>query len=250
MLSYQHGYHAGGLADVHKHALLAWMLDYLTAKPKPLSYLETHAGRGLYRLDAPEALRTGEGARGIGRAERWFAPGHPYARALAAVRASEGPAAYPGSPRVAAALLRPGDRIWLAERHPAEFGGLRAAMAGTGAQVLAEDGPAMALARTPPEPRRGLVLIDPSYEVKSDYAATALLVGKLRLRWNVGVIAVWYPILAAGLHEGLTAPGAFRHEVRFAGEKGLLGSGMLVVNPPWGLEDEAVRLGARFAALA
>ena len=80
MLSYQHLYHAGNLADVHKHALLAWMLDYLTRKDKPLSYLETHAGRGLYDLEAPEARKTGEALQGIGRAEGWFGADHPKAR--------------------------------------------------------------------------------------------------------------------------------------------------------------------------
>ena len=98
MLSYQHIYHAGNLADVQKHALLAWMLDYMGQKAKPMTYVETHAGRGLYRLDAAEAVKTGEAAAGIGRMRGLFAAGHPYARALAACR--EG---YPGSPRIAAA---------------------------------------------------------------------------------------------------------------------------------------------------
>src|SRR5690554_6900254 len=100
MLSYQHGYHAGNLADVHKHALLAVMLDYLTRKPKPLFYLETHAGRGLYDLNGAEARKTGEAAQGIGRAEGWFEAGHPYRRVLASVRRVHGAAAYPGSPLI------------------------------------------------------------------------------------------------------------------------------------------------------
>src|SRR5690606_38671871 len=95
MLSYQHIYHAGNPADVHKHALLVWMLDYLARKDKPLSYIETHAGRALYRLDAAEALRTGEAAQGVERMADWFAPGHPYRRRLVEVRARYGAAAYP-----------------------------------------------------------------------------------------------------------------------------------------------------------
>ena len=98
MLSYQHAYHAGNLADVHKHAVLGWCLDYLTRKPKPLTYIETHAGRGLYDLSGTEALKTGEAAKGISLASAWFAPDHPYARALAQVQATHGPTAYPGSP--------------------------------------------------------------------------------------------------------------------------------------------------------
>ena len=87
MLSYQHGYHAGNLADVHKHGLLAWMLDALVQKDKPLSYIETHAGRGLYDLASSEALRTGEAKAGIGRAESWFPDDDPYAKALKQTRA-------------------------------------------------------------------------------------------------------------------------------------------------------------------
>ena len=111
MLSYQHGYHAGNMADVHKHALLAWMLGYLTQKDKPLSYLETHAGRGLYQLDTPEALKTGEAAAGIERVKQlgWFAAEHSYAVALGKVRAALGAAAYPGSPLVAEGFLRAGE---------------------------------------------------------------------------------------------------------------------------------------------
>ncbi|MGL4312068.1 MAG: 23S rRNA (adenine(2030)-N(6))-methyltransferase RlmJ, partial [Paracoccaceae bacterium] len=158
MLSYQHGYHAGNMADVHKHALLSVALDYLTTKDKPLTYVETHAGRGLYRLDAAEAIKTGEAAAGIGRAEalRWFSGDHPYARHLARIRMTYGAQAYPGSPLIAAEALRKGDRMHLAELHPQEHAALAAVMAPYGARVLAEDGLTLALAITPPEPRRGL----------------------------------------------------------------------------------------------
>ena len=92
MLSYQHAYHAGNLADVHKHALLAWILSYLTAKDKPLSYIETHSGRGLYDLGSAEAVKTGEAGQGIELVERlgWFRPDHSYLRVLAEVRAAHG----------------------------------------------------------------------------------------------------------------------------------------------------------------
>lgn len=258
MLSYQHAYHAGNAADVHKHALLAWVLDYLAAKPKPLSYLETHAGRGLYDLSAPEAARTGEAAAGVARLLPRFDPGHPYARAVAAVRAAHGPAAYPGSPLIAAHLLRPGDRLHLAELHPQEHAGLAALMAPFGAAVRREDGLAMALALTPPEPRRGLLLIDPSWEVKADYARMPGLLARIHRRWGVGVILLWYPILADGRHRGMLAalealalPRALRHEVAFPPARpghGMTGSGLFAVNAPWGMEAEAARLSALFAA--
>ncbi|MBF9057798.1 23S rRNA (adenine(2030)-N(6))-methyltransferase RlmJ [Rhodobacterales bacterium HKCCSP123] len=258
MLSYQHAYHAGNLADVHKHAMLATALDYLVRKDKPLSYLETHAGRGLYRLDSAEALKTGEAAQGIVRVADWFAPDHPYARARAAVAATYGPTAYPGSPLIAAALLRPEDSMTLADLHPAEVAALREAMPAGRAQVLQEDGLAMALSRTPPEPRRGLALIDPSYEVKRDYDRLPAILQKLHARWNVGILMLWYPILATGAQSGMvrslrqTFPEALLHEVRFPPARpghGMIGSGLFVVNPPFGLDTEADSLSARFATL-
>lgn len=260
MLSYQHLYHAGSLADVHKHALLAAMLDYLTRKAKPLTYIETHAGRGLYALDAPEAVKTGEAAAGIGRLAERFAPDHPYARVLKGVKAYHGADAYPGSPLVAALSLRDGDRMHLAELHPREVAALREAMTPFGAKVRQEDGLKMALAVTPPEPRRGLMLIDPSYEVKADYAALPPLIAKVHAKWNVGVIVLWYPILTGGAHlpmlralDASGVPNPMRHEVRFPPARdghGMVGSGMFIVNAPFGLDEEAGRLTALFDSLA
>ncbi len=156
MLSYQHIYHAGNLADVHKHAALAWVLDYLTRKNKPLSYIETHAGRGLYDLSAAEAVKTGEAKAGIGRLARTFASDHPYRRALDKVAQKYGPNAYAGSPLLAAELLRPMDNIHLAELHPQEHGALKATMQKAGgAQLYHQDGFEMAQSICPPEPRSG-----------------------------------------------------------------------------------------------
>lgn len=256
MLSYQHIYHAGNLADVHKHALLCDILAYLTRKDKPLSYIETHAGRGLYRLDAPEALKTGEAAQGIAKAGDWFAPGHPYAACLAEVVARYGAAAYPGSPLLAGLSLRPGDKMHLAELHPREFAALEAAMAPFGATCHHRDGFEMAQAICPPTPRRGLLLIDPSYEVKEDYTAIPRAIGQLHRKWNVGIIALWYPILTSGAHHAMldalqaqALPGALRHELRFAPARkghGMVGSGMFIVNAPWGTADAAARLDLLF----
>ncbi|MFC2967884.1 23S rRNA (adenine(2030)-N(6))-methyltransferase RlmJ [Acidimangrovimonas pyrenivorans] len=261
MLSYQHLYHAGNLADVHKHALLCTALDYLTRKDKPLSYIETHAGRGLYRLDAPEAVKTGEAEQGIRLAEArgWFAADHPYARRLAEIRAQYGAEAYPGSPLLAAQSLRPSDAMTLAELHPQEYAALREVMSRYGAQCRQQDGAEMALAVTPPTPRRGLMLIDPSYEVKADYAALPKLIAKLHRKWNVGVILLWYPILSSRAHvpmlealERAGYPNALRHEVGFPPARpghGMTGSGLFAINTPWGLEGEAGRLSQLFASL-
>jgi 23S rRNA (adenine2030-N6)-methyltransferase len=258
VLSYQHLYHAGNLADVHKHALVAWMLDYLANKPKPLSYLETHAGRGLYDLSAPEAVKTGEARLGIGRLERRFPADHPYRRVLDAVRAEHGATAYPGSPMIATRLLRGDDVIHLAERHPREHSALAQAMLPHQARVHAADGFAKLHELTPPTPRRGMMLIDPSYETASDYDGMARIIGQVARKWNVGIIALWYPILTDARHYPMRAalkgahPEALCHEVRFppvrAGHR-MVGSGMFVINPPWGLGDEADRIGRIFGTL-
>ncbi len=257
MLSYQHIYHAGNAADVHKHALLAVALDYMAGKPKPMCYIETHAGRAMYDLAAPEAVKTAEAAAGIGRMEHWFDAGHPYARALAHARALAGPSAYPGSPRIAQTLLRDDDPITLAELHPRERAALEDALPGV--VVRGVDGPTMAKAMVPPTPRRGLMLIDPSYEIKSDWDEMPRLLGAVQRRWNVGVLLLWYPVLANGAHRAMAAtldalalPDAIRHEVRFPPARpghGLLGSGLYITNPPFGWAAAAADLTRRFATL-
>ena len=258
MLSYQHGYHAGNLADVQKHALLAWTLSEMARKDKPLSYLETHAGRGLYDLGAAEALKTGEAAAGIERVEGWFAPDDPYARALAETRRLHGPRAYPGSPLVAALSLRPQDSITLAELHPREGEALERTLGPLGARIQRRDGAEMALSLTPPVPRRGLMLVDPSWEVRSDYETIPTLVEQVARRWNVGVLMLWYPILGDARHTPMLArleasfPDALRHEVRFPPAReghGMKGSGMFIVNPPWRLDERAVWLSGHFSTL-
>lgn len=258
MLSYQHLYHAGNLADVHKHAALAWVLDYLTQKDKPLSYIETHAGRGVYDLGADAALKTGEAAQGIGRAEPVFPATHPYRQRLEETRAAYGPRSYPGSPLIAALGLREGDTIHLAELHPQEFAHLSAAAKDWGAHVQQQDGFTLALSLTPPTPRRGLMLIDPSYEVKSDYDAIPRHLAAIHRKWNVGILILWYPILSAAPHASMlralaaTFPDALRHELRFPpARKGhrMEGSGLFIVNPPYGLDAELAALAGRIARL-
>ena len=258
MLSYQHLYHAGNLADVHKHAALAWVLDYVTQKDKPLSYIETHAGRGVYDLDAAEAVKTGEAAAGIALAEAMFPPDHPYRQRLAEARAGYGARAYPGSPLIAALGLRETDSLHLAELHPQEVAHLRAVAKDWGAQVYQRDGFELAQAVTPPTPRRGLMLIDPSYEVKADYEAIPRHMVAINRKWNVGILILWYPILTGASHAPMLRalqdafPDGLRHEVRFpparVGHR-MEGSGLFVVNPPFGLQAELAALTARFATL-
>jgi 23S rRNA (adenine2030-N6)-methyltransferase len=255
MLSYQHAYHAGNAGDVHKHMALAALLDYLAQKDKPFTYIETHAGRGLYRLDAPEAAKTGEAAAGIGRLEPRIDPAHPYAQVLAGVRDRHGAAAYPGSPLIAAGFAREGDVLHLAELHPQEHAVLAATMAGL-AHVYREDGWAFARRILPPMPRRGLMLIDPSYEKPEDYSGMPDRLALVARKWTVGVVMLWYPILTDNRHKGMLAalaaahPGAARHEVRFPPARpghGMVGSGLFILNPPWVWPDTAAALTRLFA---
>ena len=258
MLSYQHIYHAGNLADVHKHALLAWMLGYLTRKDKPLTYMETHAGRALYDLNDAAALKTGEAEQGITRAAHWFATDHPFAQTLEGTKSQHGQAAYPGSPMIAAHLLRPTDQIHLAELHPQEHDALDLAMSPYPVKCHQRDGFELAHALIPPTPRRGMLLIDPSYEIKEDYTTIPGHIAKYTRAWNVGIIALWYPILISEAHTPMldtlsaTHPEALRHEVRFPPARpghGMVGSGMFVINPPYGLDTEAKGLAAHYAKL-
>lgn len=238
MLSYQHAYHAGNPADLHKHIALAELLARLTTKARGIAYAETHAGRGRYDLAAPEALKTGEAAEGITRIAP--DPATPYGRALAAARAAHGASAYPGSPLIARSLLRPQDRITLMELHPAEHAALRGALAGEGVAIHGRDGFEGLLALAPLAPRRGLVLIDPSYEVKSDYAAAADFARRLIAKWPQATLLIWHPLLPEGRHaaliDGLRALPVLRDEVAFARPpaRGMTGSGLALVNPPHG----------------
>lgn len=258
MLSYQHIYHAGCRADLHKHMALAQILARMTAKDKPLTYIETHAGRGLYDLNAPEAQKTGEAQEGIVQAlaDGRIPENHPFMRALGAVRQARGESAYPGSPLIAAHFMRPDDRMHLMELHPQEFTHLQGAMKGTGAKLYRREGLEGLLALAPPTPRRGLVLIDPSYELKQEYAALPEAIGKLMRKWPVAVLALWYPLLPAGLHRAmieallaLDLPKNTIHEAVFSrpdlqkdNPRGMYGSGLFIANTPYGLSEDLAAL--------
>lgn len=259
MLSYQHIYHAGNLADVQKHAALAWILAYLTVKDKPVSYIETHSGRALYDLASDAARKTGEAEKGIESAliQTELGAKHPYLRVLQNVRNNFGPRHYPGSPWIARELLRNSDQIHLAELHPQEAQALRSAI-GKRAKVYQQDGYQLAQSLCPPNPRRGMLLIDPSYEVKTDYSTIPSFIAKVHKKWNVGVIMLWYPMLTSGTHNSMldalskTHPEGLRAEVTFPpARKGhrMVGSGLFIVNPPFGLSDEMTRIAEIFGKL-
>ncbi len=252
MLSYQHLYHAGNQADIHKHATLAVLLRKMAEKDKPMSYLESHAGRGVYDLNAPESAKTGEAAAGI---EAFLKSGkapeeHPYISLITRMRREISPSVYPGSPFIAEALLRPTDTIHLMELHPREYDALYRMMRYPNVHLHKRDGFEGVPALCPPTPARGIVFTDPSYEDKTDYATTARFVLKLHRKWATGVIAVWYPILKDNPHFDLTKPLSeaglpkfFQSEILFKKPAtALIGSGMIIVNTPFGTEDEMAEI--------
>ena len=259
MLSYQHIYHAANLADVHKHAVLAVLLDYLTHKPKAVTYVETHAGRSLYNLSDAAARKTGEAKEGLLAIEgkSWFAPDHPYRRALEQTRQINGPDAYPGSPALAGGLLRSTDSLHLAELHPQESAALKKEMRHR-ANIYMQDGFEMAKSICPPTPRRGVMLIDPSYELKTDYQTIPGFMKHIKRVWNVGIQVLWYPILQKQLHLEMlshleaTFSMSVRHEVSFSPAKKnhrMTGSGLFIINPPFGLQEELSRLSSLYGQL-
>lgn len=258
MLSYQHTFHAGNLADVHKHSILAWTLEYLTKKRKPITFIDTHSGRGLYNLKDKDALKTGEAASGIAKFKSVVPSETSFARVLKETETTFGPDHYAGSPMIALALLRSEDRLHFAERHPQEFRQLISVVPKKRGKCYATDGYELAVSLCPPTPRRGMLFVDPSYELSSDYTQMPTFVSKIVRRWNVGIIYVWYPLLATNRHSTMldrltnAFPDATRHEVRFKPAKtshGMVGSGMFLINAPFGIEHETRRLSHLFKEL-
>jgi 23S rRNA (adenine2030-N6)-methyltransferase len=264
-MNYRHSFHAGNFADVHKHAVLAWIVRYLTEKPAAFRVLDTHAGAGLYDLAGEDAERTGEWRGGIGRltagsvppaAERALAP---YREALASCGAAAGAAVYPGSPLIALALMRPQDRLVACELEPAAAAALSGHLArDVRAKAVAIDGWTALAAYIPPKERRGVVLIDPPYEAADEFERLTARLATACRKWPTGIFLAWYPIkdrkgpdrLAQGLRaEGV--PKLLRSElsVRRPGGEALSGSGLLLVNPPWRLDAELALLGPALASL-
>ena len=252
-MNYRHAFHAGNHADVLKHVVLLALCDALTAKPAPCFALDTHAGRGLYKLDGEAAQTTGEALDGIARLQA-EAPRDPairrYLAAVRACRERHGSTAYPGSPWLLAHALREQDRIAVCELHSEEAHVLRGHFTGdTRMAVHARDGYAAVKALLPPKQgaqkfARGLVLIDPPYEAQQAEFDTALAALREGLaRWPQGMFALWYPI-----KQGRALQPFRRAAARLEAKSALLlellvrpddsplrmnGSGLLLLNPPW-----------------
>lgn len=252
MFSYRHGFHAGNHADVLKHLVLVQLLEHLALKDKPFSVIDTHAGGGSYLLDSGFAAKSREFDTGIGRL--WARKDLPivlseYVEQIRACNPDGRLHLYPGSPRIAYRMLRSQDRLHAFELHSTESRALQEHFRDADRRLVvhAEDGFAGLKALLPPPSRRGLVLIDPSYEDKTDYRKVTATVADALQRFATGIIAVWYPLVqrpeSAKLPEQLQrmATGDWLDvsmTVMTPAEDGLglHGSGVFVFNPPWKLE--------------
>jgi 23S rRNA (adenine2030-N6)-methyltransferase len=249
-MNYRHGFHAGNFADVVKHAVLVLLVDSLREKPQPFCVIDTHAGAGSYDLGG-EAARTGEFRHGIMRLlDRDDAPA-PLRRYLDLVRAANGGGPllrYPGSPALARALLRPQDRLVLNELEPVAATALRARFRGDPQTAIhRRDGYEALGALLPPEPRRGLLVVDPPFEVAGEFDRLARAAATATRRWPEGRLLLWYALkdraAAAGFHRALEALGVpgWMVELQVAGgPEGLGACGLALLNPPWRF-DETLR---------
>jgi 23S rRNA (adenine2030-N6)-methyltransferase len=259
-MNYRHAFHAGGFADVIKHIVLVRMLSYLQDKQAAFRVIDTHAGAGLYDLTGEEASRGGEWLTGIARimqarfSETAIPLMKPYLDIVRAFNPQAPLKAYPGSPLIARALLRPQDRLTACEVAPkARKLLIDALRRDTQARVVDLDGWTALPAFVPPKERRGLVLIDPPYEQKDEFERLAGGFAEAFAKWPTGSYLLWYPVksrratddlarhVAQSVADG-TPPGkCLRLEFSVAPQMagaGLTSAGLLIVNPPWTLMGE------------
>jgi len=263
-MNYKHIYHAGNFADVAKHVGLLYCLDALKRKDAAFFVLDSHAGRGIYDMQAPEAQKSGEAERGVQRLIATAFGDESLTGYFEAIRARRGKRLprYPGSPALIATALRPQDRALFVELMPAE-----ARAADRGIQSLGrirteiDDGYAALKAFLPPDERRGLVLIDPPYESLDELKLMLQAFADAYRRWPSGIFLMWYPIRSASqrsmVHarfEALRVPKMLFADLAIHPDDaglGLAGSGLMIVNPPYGA-DQHLReaYGAIHAAIA
>lgn len=250
-MNYRHAYHAGNFADVHKHLTLLALIEVLQRKDTPILVMDTHAGAGLYSLRGGDAARTGEWREGIGRIFAEAKAPAAVCNYMAQVRALNADGIlrlYPGSPVLAANVLRKQDRLILCELEPGTHALLKTALkGGQGIAIHQRDGWEALKALLPPKDiKRGLVLIDPPYEVNGEYERLADALVSTHKRWRQGVLVGWFPIKARPIIDRLL------RQLRAAGLPDLLyselcihapttgtrlnGSGMVIVNAPWKLD--------------
>ncbi|HVZ54442.1 MAG TPA: 23S rRNA (adenine(2030)-N(6))-methyltransferase RlmJ [Pseudolabrys sp.] len=258
-MNYQHAFHAGGFADVFKHAVLCRILEHLRAKPAAFRVLDTHAGAALYDLTSEEARRGNEWQDGIGKLMAAALPDEarallaPYLDAIRALNPGGALTLYPGSPALVRAALRAQDRLIACELEP-KAGAALAHHLRRDARIktLAIDGWTALSAYLPPKERRGLVLVDPPFEQDNDFGRLAEGLALAHRKWATGIFMLWYPI------KGRPEPDLLAKRLRRFGIAKILraelivsplsdptrlnGSGLILVNPPWTLEAELGQL--------
>lgn len=253
-MNYRHGYHAGNFADVIKHIALVAILLHLKKKETPFSVVDSHGGRGAYDLAGEQSARTGEAEKGVARLMDLAGEmPQPLSTYLSLVKNG---ALYPGSPLIAAQLLRPQDRLTVIEKHPEEFAALQAVLApfrNVSAQL--GDGYARSLKLLPPPSRRGLVLIDPPFEAPDEFSELAAVLRDAYRKFATGIYLAWYPVksqaeadaftgevLAGGIVKAMTV------DIAISAADGKLDrAGFLVINPPFGFEAAIKACGALIA---
>lgn len=248
MLSYRHVFHAGNHADLIKHLTLVLTLDYYLRKDKPFWYIDTHAGAGTYALGCAEARKNREFSTGIQylwkTAELLPEPFQHYLELIRQANPDGKLAQYPGSPWLAARMLRNADQLRLFELHPTDYQALANVLVqDKRIQISQKDGLKSLPGLLPPPPRRAVTLIDPSYEIKSDYAAVVATLIKAHQRFATGSYLLWYPVVSRQrvrqMFEALQAsriPDILQIEfcpLPDGKQQGMTGSGMFVINPPW-----------------
>lgn len=252
MLSYQHGYHAGNFADTIKHLALTRILNYLTLKDKPLFYLETHSGKGLYDLKNKQAEKTKEYKQGIQLiwSDRNALPSvfQDYFQAINQLNPSDPLRYYPGSPFFVINMLRAQDRMYFCELHPREFEALSELHRfNKKVHFSNSDGIAAMKALLPPPEKRGLIFIDPSFEIKEEYKEIPIAIKQSYSRFATGVFCLWYPLVDKKLTERLNrnmkeinAQSTLHIEFTLTSTPmdGMSGCGLWIINPPFTLAEE------------
>jgi 23S rRNA (adenine2030-N6)-methyltransferase len=249
-VNYQHIYHAGNFADIAKHVGLLYCLEALKRKDSAFFVMDSHSGRGMYDLQAPEARKSAEAERGIQRLIEKSIGDAALRDYFNAIRARKGKrlARYPGSPALIAGSLRVQDRALFVELLPAEARAAAREIESLG-RVRTEigDGYAALKAFLPPEERRGLVLIDPPYESLDELKTMLRAFAEAYLRWPTGIYLIWYPIRSAAqrsmVHqrfEALDIPKVLHADLAIHPDDagvGLAGSGLMMINPPFGADE-------------
>lgn len=250
MLSYRHSFHAGNYADVIKHIVIIEILAHLIKKDRAFDYIDSHAGAGLYNLQSGHAVKLQEYTQGVDKLKREEWPELATYFDILAKHNSDGDLKfYPGSPFIAMHFLRSQDRSWLYELHPKDAELLLKNMAKiTRVRVMREDGFKGLLSLLPPISRRALVLIDPSYEIKTDYAIVFDTIASAYKKFPTGTYALWYPVVDRKIIDQLERKfirsgikKIQRFELAIAQDQfdtGMSASGMIVINPPWTLLDK------------